>query len=62
VKQYIASQIIELASDGERNPDVLGESTEAHSRGVHRGRGRTPQWLKFRSMIRSIGASVLKSA
>jgi hypothetical protein len=25
VKQYIASQIIELASDGERNPDVLGE-------------------------------------
>jgi hypothetical protein len=25
VKQRIASQIIELASDGERNPDVLGE-------------------------------------
>ena len=25
VKQCIASQIIELASDGERNPDVLGE-------------------------------------
>jgi hypothetical protein len=25
VNQRIASQIIELASDGERNPDVLGE-------------------------------------
>jgi hypothetical protein len=55
VKQCIASQIIELASDGERNPDVLCEKALKLIRGERIvAEGAASNGLKFRSVIRSI--------
>jgi hypothetical protein len=69
VKQCIASQIIELASDGERNPDVKCEINQIARRALDRiadrigrgggGRGRPKVW-RLRNN-RRVGKS-LKSA